>query len=371
MSVFIKISSQLYKHVAKPIFFTINPETFHNIATSFGETLGEVEFIRNFTKKLLGKRYPNLKQEISGIEFVSPMGLAAGYDYEAKAVNLLGPLGFGFNTVGTITNEPFDGNPKPRLGRLPKSKSIMVNKGFKNRGAVMTYKALKKKKTYIPMGVSIGQTNKEYDNLDQAIQDILQAFKIFETPGLKLSYYELNISCPNLHTNISFYKPTNLEKLLKEVKKLKIKKPIFIKMPINESNTNYLKMVDVIVRHGIEGVIVGNLQKDRTNSALVKSEIKWKVGNFSGLPTQARSNELIKLTYQKFGGKLIVIGCGGVFSTEDAYRKIRLGANLVQLITGLIYEGPTLVAQINKELSERIKQDGYKNIYEAVGVDNA
>lgn len=367
---FISISTFFYKHVSKPIFFTINPETFHDFATSTGQVMGKSSFIKSLIRKLLGKRYSNLKQEIYGIKFLGPIGLAAGYDYEAKAVDILEPIGMGFSTVGTITNDEYTGNPKPRLGRLPKSKSIMVNKGFKNRGARMTRKALEKKEMIIPLGVSIGQTNRNYQNINEAINDILQAFKIFEEPGLKHSYYELNISCPNLHTNISFYRTANLENLLREVQNLKIKKPIFIKMPINETNQNFTKMLDIILRRGIKGIIVGNLQKDRKNPAIVKSELKWKMGNFSGLPTQARSDELINLAYKHTRGKLLIIGCGGIFSTEDAYRKIKLGATLVQMITGLIFEGPAVVAKINKELSERVKADGFKNISEAVGIDN-
>jgi len=370
MTVFINGLTFIYKHFSKPIFFTINPETFHNLATTTGQFMAQIKPIRLVTQKILGKRYPNLKQELLGIEFAGPIGLAAGYDYEAKVVDMLGSIGMGFSTVGTITNEPYDGNPKPRLGRLPKSKSLMVNKGFKNRGARMTRKALEKKKMHIPLGVSIGQTNKKYKNIDEAIDDILQTFRIFENLPLKNSFYELNISCPNLHTNINFYNSTNLKKLLTLVKKLKIEKPIFIKMPINETNANFIKMIDIIVRHRVDGVIVGNLQKDRTNKTLVKSEIKWKVGNFSGLPTQARSDELVALAYHHTKGKLLIIGCGGIFTTEDAYRKIKLGASLVQMITGLIYEGPAVVAKINKELSEQIRKDGFKNLNEAIGIDN-
>ena len=141
-------------------------------------------------------------------------------------------------------------------------------------------------------------------------------------------------------------------------------------MPINESNQSVRKMLDVIMKHNIKGVILGNLQKDRTNPALLKEEIKWQKGNFSGLPTQKRSDELISLAYKYCKGKLIIIGCGGIFSPEDAYRKIKLGASLVQLITGLIYEGPLLVAKINQELPKLLESDGFKNISEAIGSEN-
>ncbi len=371
MVMLFSIFTFIYKNFTKRIFFLIDPELFHNLITSLGELFGKSKIFRDISEKLMAKKYPILKQEITGIKFDAPLGLAAGYDYEAKVVKVLPSFGFGFNTVGTITNLPYSGNPKPRLGRLPKSKSLMVNKGFKNKGARWTAEKLANQTFQIPLGISIGKTNtKIKETQKDAIADILQAFTVFEDSNIKNAYYELNISCPNLYGKISFYPPKNLDELLSAVDNLKLSKPVFIKMPINETDSSTLKMLDVIVRHKITGVIIGNLQKDRKNPEIIKSEIKWKVGNFSGLPTQKRSDELIALAYKHYKNKLIIIGCGGIFSTEDAYRKIKLGATLVQLITGLIFEGPMLVAKINKELSENLKKDGYKNISEAIGTSN-
>jgi dihydroorotate dehydrogenase len=145
-------------------------------------------------------------------------------------------------------------------------------------------------------------------------------------------------------------------------------KPIFIKMPINETNKDVLEMLQVISKHKIAGVIFGNLQKDRKDKALVQSEVaKFPVGNFSGRPTYARSNELIELTYRNFKDRFVIIGTGGVFSAKDAYRKIVLGASLVQLITGLVFEGPQVVSQINQELISLLKKDGFTNIRQATG----
>ncbi len=253
------------------------------------------------------------------------------------------------------------------LGRLPKSKSLMVNKGFKNLGASKTADKLTNQTFKIPLGISIGKTNtKTKETQKSAIADILQAFDIFEKANIKNAFYELNISCPNLYGNISFYPAKNLDELLSAVDELKLNKPIFIKMPINESDASTVKMLDVIVRHKIAGIIIGNLQKDRKNPILIKEEMKWKTGNFSGLPTQKRSDELITLAHKHCKNKLVIIGCGGIFSAEDAYRKIKLGASLVQLITGLIYEGPLLVAKMNKELPKLLEKDGFKNINEAI-----
>jgi len=367
-----KIFKIIYKNLAKPLFFLFDPEFIHNLITSLGEITSNISPLNNFLKSVFAKKNKKLEQTIVDLKFTSPIGLAAGFDYYAKLTQILPSMGFGFQTVGTITNHEYEGNPKPRLGRLPKSRSLMVNKGYKNKGAIKTVEKLTNKNFTIPVGISIGKTNthKKETQLD-AVNDIISAFKTFESSTVKNAYYELNISCPNLYGNISFYPPKNLDQLLTNVDKLKIKKPIFIKMPINETNSATKKMLDVIIKHKIKGVIFGNLQKDRNDKSLVKEEVsKFKVGNFSGKPTEKRSNELIKFAYKNYGKKLIIIGCGGVFSTEDAYTKIKLGASLIQLITGLIFEGPTLVAQINEELPKLLQKDGFKNISEAIGKDN-
>ncbi|OGH07592.1 MAG: dihydroorotate dehydrogenase (quinone) [Candidatus Levybacteria bacterium RBG_13_35_9] len=371
--------SIFYKNVLKNIFFLFDAETTHNFATSAGEIIGKTYF-NTMLKNIFSKRYPSLEQEIGGIKFKNPIGLAAGFDYDGRLTQILPSLGFGLETVGTITNLPYKGNSKPRLGRLPKSKSLMVNKGFKNEGAVKISQNLAKSNFEIPLGISIGMTNpgktlseakSASDGQKTAIEDILSAFRIFEDSNIKSSYYELNISCPNLFGNISFYPPKNLDELLTAVDRLKITKPIIVKMPINKTDKQILGMLEVISKHNIKGVIFGNLQKDRNDSALFPDEVKkFKKGNFSGKPTEKRSNELIAFAYRHFKKRFLIIGCGGIFSAKDAYKKIKLGASLVQLITGLIYEGPTLIYEINKNLSEMIKKDGFKNINEAVGVDN-
>ena len=364
--------SFIYQNITKRVLFLFDPELVHNFITSQAQFIGRFKTPNKILSKFFAKKSPMIKQKIAGIEFKSPMGLAAGFDYEAKLTQILPPVGFGFNTVGTITNLAYDGNPPPMLGRLPKSKSLMVNKGFKNKGAKITSEKLAKLDFKIPLGISIGKTNTtRVETQKTAIEDVLLAFKIFEDSNIKNLYYELNISCPNLLGNISFYPPKNLDELLSGVDKLKLEKPVFIKMPISKTNDQTLKMLDVIVKHKAAGVIFGNLLEDRNNPALDVIEVsKFKKGNFSGLPTQKRSDELIKLAYKKYGKKLIIIGCGGIFSAADAYRKIKLGASLVQLITGLIYEGPLLVAKINGELPNLLKKDGFKNISEAIGANN-
>jgi dihydroorotate dehydrogenase subfamily 2 len=360
-----------YRFFVKPFLFTQDAEKVHNSITSMGERMGKSGLVRKAIEFAIKSDEPRLSQTLAGIEFKSPIGLAAGFDYEVKLTQILPSLGFGFETIGTITNKAYEGNPSPRLGRLPKSRSLFVNKGFKNAGAKKIAQKLTPMKFSFPLGVSIGRTNSlTLTTQKKSIEDIVQAFITFEKSKVRNSYYELNISCPNLKGNITFYPPKNLEDLLSAVDKLKLSRPVFVKMPIEKSDKEVLAMLNVIAKHSPAGVIFGNLQKDRTNKAFVKEEIvKWEglKGNFSGKPTYERSNELISLCYKHYKKRFVIIGCGGVFSAEDAYEKIRRGASLVQLITGLVYQGPQLVSQINAGLISELEQKGFTSIREAIG----
>lgn len=357
----------------KPLFFLIDPEFVHVSMVGMGELMGKFSLKRKFIAAFLRIENKKLAQNIAGVHFANPVGLSAGFDYEARLTQILPSIGFGFETVGTITYSPYGGNTRPMLGRLPKSKSLMVNKGFKNLGAGETMRRMSKLYFEMPVGISIGRTNgKKNMTQKQSVEDVVKAFTLFEKSRVKHSYYELNISCPNLYGNISFYPSRYLRQLLDAVQKVKITRPVFVKMPIEKSDKEVKEMLSIISQFSIiHGVIFGNLQKDRKDPSLDQDEVKrFKVGYFSGKPTEKRSNELIKLSYRLYKKRFIIVGCGGIFSAEDAYKKIRLGASLVQLITGMIYQGPGLIGQINLELLELLKRDGFKHISQAIGVDN-
>lgn len=364
--------SFIYKTTVKPTLFLFDAEFIHHTMTSVGNTLGKFEISKNITKSLFYYKHKSLSQKINGVNFDNPIGLSAGFDYDADLTQIIGDVGFGFSTIGTVTNIPYEGNPAPRLGRLPKSKSLLVNKGFKSKGAEAISRKLNSQSFSAPIGVSIGRSNSStLKTIDESIEDIKKAFKTFEKSKVKNAYYELNISCPNLihgAKNITFYPPKNLEKLLKEIDSLKLKKPLFIKMPISEDDKSFVAILKVVVKHKVDGIIIGNLLKDRSSDSFDKTEIKnATMGNFSGAPCRRRSSELIALAYKHTAGKLVIIGCGGVFNARDAYEKIKLGSSLIMMITGMIYEGPQVVGQINRELVELLREDGYKNISEARG----
>lgn len=363
--------SFIYRKIIKPILFCFPADNVHTFFLKMGRFLGEKSFFRKLTKKIFRYKNDILNQNVLGIKFKNPVGLAAGFDYDADLINILPSVGFGFHTMGTITKLPYAGNPTPMLGRLPKSRSLLVNKGFKNRGIDAVLKKVKKSGK-IPLGISIGATNKLFKNTDEMSDDIVYSFqKILEKDCF--DYFELNISCPNLinteNLKDKFDEPIGLGLLLNKLSFLKINKPLFIKMYLEKSEGETLTLCEEALKYKfVSGFIFSNLAKDRTNPLFDKKEIEnTGKGNFSGKPTEVLSNNLISIIYKKYKDRFIIIGCGGIFTAGDAYEKIKRGASLVQMITGMIYEGPSVIGGINKDLAKLLKKDGYKNISEAVG----
>lgn len=365
----------LYQKILKPILFSFPADNIHHLFLKTGKLFGESKIARMITSKIFLYENRILTQNVLGYEFKNPIGLAAGYDYEAELIEILPSVSFGYQTIGTITNEAYEGNPKPMLGRLPKSKSLLVNKGFKNPGIDEILKRVKKKKKAIPLGISIGTTNKAYQERSEMVDDIISCFK----KAIKsdyFDYFELNISCPNLinmqNIENKFDSKEGLDLILGRINNLGINKPLFIKMHVEKSEEETLELCNIASRHSIvTGLIFSNLVKDRNNPEFDKEEIsKAGKGNFSGKPTEKLTNNLISVVYKNFSERFLIIGCGGVFTGQDAYEKIKRGATLIQLITGMIYMGPQQIREINKELVELLKKDGYKNINEAIGVYN-
>jgi len=351
-NLFIKIFHLKYRYIFRPIIFKFDSEKVHEFFVWLGIKLGKYKFIKSIIAFFFASPKPTIQKEILGINFTSPIGLAAGFDYEGQLTQILPSLGFGFMTIGTVTNLPYEGNTRPRLGRLIKSRGLLVNKGFKNSGIDNVLNRLKNLDFKIPVGISIGPTNiSAINTVENAIQDIITAFQKTVESQIPFAYYELNISCPNLSGCVSFYPLENLRELLSRITSLKLQKPLFIKMPIERTNEETLEMLEVIKDFPVDGVIFGNLQKDRTHKTIIQSEInKYPKGYASGKPTQKRSTELIRLTKENFDDRFIIIGCGGIFSPKDAQEKLNAGTTLLQLITGLIFEGPQLVAEINSNL---------------------
>lgn len=310
-------------------------------------------------------RSPALEQTIHGLAFSNPVGVSAGFDKNVQAVPLLESIGLGYATVGSVTGHACAGNDRPWFQRLPAEKSIVVNAGLPNQGSYAISRQLRRDKhtarRRIPLVISVARTNSRASSTDrEAIEDYIRGITRLKDFA---DAFELNISCPNTYGGEPFTTPSRLEKLLSAVDALALSQPIFVKMPSNLPWPQFDTLLGVITRHTIHAVTIANLRKDRTGIDIDPS-IK---GNLSGRPTQARSDELIGRTYSKYGTRLTIIGVGGIFTAEDAYAKIKQGASLVGLVTGLIYEGPQLVGDINAGLERLMKADGFTHISQAIG----
>jgi len=348
------VSRLIYKGIVKKACFLIDPEKVHNRFISLGRFLGNSWLSKYLINASFGYRNNMLEQNILGIKFSNPVGISAGFDKNAELLNILGDVGFGFAEVGSVTYNSCSGNPGVRLIRIPEKKSIWVNLGLNNKGAVEISKSLRGRNFSIPFGISIAKTNcRETVNVNAGIKDYIESLKEFEGTG---EYYTLNISCPNAYGGQPFHKPELFALLLKEFSKLKIKKPVFVKLSPDIKKQDIDKIISLSYKYNISGFICSNLTKTGNKS-----------GGLSGKIVESKANALLSYIYKKTGRDFILIGTGGIFSAEDAYKKIKSGASLVQLITGMIYEGPGLISGINMGLVRLLKEDGYLNISEAIG----
>lgn len=342
-----------YRVFIKPTLFMFDPELVHHLAIATGVTIGRSQTLKLLLSSALGFQTPVTSKQLAGISFPNVVGLSAGYDYNGDLTGTLATVGFGWQTIGTVTFAAYEGNEAPRLTRFPLSKSILVNKGLKNVGAPAIILKLTGVHFPIPTGFSIASTNRAFSSDREQLLDIVKCFRLFEHSPLKHAYYELNISCPNTFGGEPFTTPKRLEALL-TVLDVVVKRPIFVKLPIDLPDQVFSSLLAVCNRHTIVGLIIGNLTKDKKNPDVDPSErAKWQsmAGNLSGKPTFNRSNRLITLADKLYGSRFVIVGTGGIFTVKDAEIKIKAGADLVQLITGMIYEGPQLIGQINRHLA--------------------
>ena len=362
-----KVNHSLYKHLLKPVLFQHDPEYVHDKMTEFGEFLGNSTLGQKLTKTFFDYENSALRQKIFGIHFSNPIGLSAGFDKDAKLTGILPHIGFGFAEAGSITGSGCAGNPKPRLWRLPHSQSLSVYYGLKNDGSKAIAKRLSRKHFAIPIGMNIAMTNcNDNLNIKNAVMDYAQAFRTLEPIG---NYLTINISCPNTTGGQPFINDYNLDYLLDILDEIPSKKPIFLKLSPDLDEEGIDKILEVAKAHRVSGIICTNLTKKRFNFSNLEKKIPIR-GGLSGKPLSKLSDKMISYIYKKEGKRFILIGSGGIFNAEDAYRKIRLGASLLQLITGMIYEGPQVISEINQGLVKLLKRDGFANISEAVGIDN-
>jgi dihydroorotate dehydrogenase len=371
LSVRALINSVTYRFILKPVIFLWKPEIAHNKLKAFGKIMSANSFGRSVLKFLFYYQHKSLHTVVDGISYSNPIGLSAGFDKDGELTDAYPAMGFGFAELGSFTGEICPGNPGVgrRLFRMPKSKSILVWYGLNNQGAIAISKSLKDKKFTIPIGVSAAKSNLTAKFvLANSIADYLKTLQAFTGIG---DYFTINISCPNTQDSEPFIDKNNLDALLSAISKVREKnRPIYIKLAADLSEAEIDIIVDACLEHKMDGVVLTNLAKPEFNQEYIKEELTFHKGAMSGLPLQRIATNVVRHVYRRSQGKLTIIGVGGVFNADDAYEKITSGANLVELITGMIFDGPQVIGEINRGLVELLKKDGFNSIEQAVGSRN-
>lgn len=353
-----------YRGIVKRIAFTQDPEATHDRISNFGRILGTTSIGRGLTSLMFNYQDPHLTTHIAGLPFRNPVGLSAGFDKEGRLLDILPSVGFGWIEIGSITGSPSAGNPKPRLWRLPKSTSLVVHFGLNSSGSAAVAERLRGRTWPIPVALSIAKANRpEFDSRDAGIADyVLAATNLRGIGAMRV----INISCPNTTGGEPFCEPTALDELLQALQNMIHEYPTFVKLPADVGNNEIERIVDVCQRRNIAGFICTNLTRHREH---VRDAVIPPKGGLSGKIVEARSNEVLALVARQTQGKMPIVGVGGIMSAADAYTKIKLGASLVSLITGMIYRGPMVVSEINRGVARLLQRDGFTSVSEAVGKD--
>ena len=337
--------SAMYKSILRPILFKSDPEEIHHFTFSSVRRLFKVPGSKNIIKKLYQVNDTRLEREVFGLKFKNPVGLAAGFDKDAKLYKELSHFGFGFIEIGTVTPKPQPGNPKKRLFRLKEDQAIINRMGFNNGGVAEAVVRLQKNKNVL-IGGNIGK-NKVTPN-DEAVNDYILCFNALFSV---VDYFVVNVSSPNTPGLRELQDKEPLTKLLATLQDLNAqkekRKPILLKIAPDLTEDQLLDIIDIVATTKIDGVIATNTTISREGLTSVNKE---ETGGLSGKPLTKRSTEVIRFLSEKSNKAFPIIGVGGIHSAQDALEKIEAGASLVQLYTGFIYEGPQLIKDINTEL---------------------
>ncbi|MDA7026354.1 quinone-dependent dihydroorotate dehydrogenase [Bacillus sp. CLL-7-23] len=356
----------------KKALFQFDPEKTHKLAINFLKMIQSMAIARQMFENRLTINDKRLETQCLGLKFQHPIGLAAGFDKNAEVYRALSCLGFGAVEVGSITPQPQDGNTKPRLYRLPEDQAIINRMGFNNDGMAIIKKRIENQpKISVPLGINLGKNKSTL--IEEAHLDYEKGLEHFYLLG---EYFVINISSPNTEhlRNLQFV--SSLEPFLDSIMKKRVAlasqysvyKPILLKIAPDLNDEEIDQIIHTSIKQGIDGFIITNTTVKREH---LQSTHKRESGGLSGKPLASVSNEIIKRVYRITQGDVPIIGSGGVFTGRDAYEKMKAGANLIQLYTGFIYQGPAIVKHINNEFISLMNQDQVASISEIVGIDSS
>tara|TARA_R110002012_G_scaffold32899_3_gene96677 strand:+ start:11716 stop:12738 length:1023 start_codon:yes stop_codon:yes gene_type:complete len=340
----------MYKALVKSLFFLLSPEKAHYLAMDLLSLICKTPGGKWLISRLFSYQRPSLEKEVFGIKFPNPVGLAAGFDKDARWIDSLDALGFGFIEIGTLTPKAQDGNPKPRLFRLPEDESLINRMGFNNQGVDAAVARLRQRKSRVIVGGNIGK-NKVTPN-EKAVDDyVLNFLKLFDV----VDYFVVNVSSPNTPNLRALQEKEPLKELLSSLQTVNLSKPapkpILLKIAPDLTNSQLDDVVEIVTETGIAGIIATNTTISRDGLVTDRQKVEQiGAGGLSGKILKSRSTEVIRYLHEKTGGSIPIIGVGGISTAADAKEKLDAGASLVQVYSGFIYEGPAIVKNILKQL---------------------
>jgi dihydroorotate dehydrogenase len=345
----------MYKSLLRPVFFLFNPETIHHWVMGILKIIGKIPGKRLALKWFFTVKDKRLEKELFGIRFPNPVGVAAGFDKNAEVFEELSALGFGFVEIGTVTPKAQPGNPKPRLFRLSKDHALINRMGFNNNGLEQAVRQLKKRKSKMIIGGNIGKNTLTPNAI--AYQDYEENFK-----GLfnYVDYFVVNVSCPNISDLKELQDQDALMEILNKLQAINNskpkRKPVLLKISPDLNDKQLDEVIDIVRLTKIDGVVATNTSIKR-NLPGYGSEVVAAIGNggLSGSPVRDRSTEVIRYLATKSNKAFPIIGVGGIFTASDALEKLDAGADLIQVYTGFIYEGPFIAKNINQTILNRMK----------------
>ncbi|BDD82693.1 dihydroorotate dehydrogenase (quinone) [Tsukamurella pulmonis] len=360
------MSQAIYRSLLK-VMFLVSPERIHHLVFGLIRGTTAVPPVRAGIRRALAHRDPILEQTVFGVRFPAPVGLAAGFDKNARAVNGWGALGFGFAEIGTVTAHPQPGNPTPRLFRLPDDHALINRMGFNNYGSGAAANELRKRDagpTAVPIGANIGKT--KVTPLEGAADDYRISAMLL---GPLADFIVVNVSSPNTPGLRDLQATESLRPVLQAVLDT-VSVPVLVKIAPDLADEDVDAVADLALELGLAGIVATNTTISREGLSTPAAEVEAiGAGGLSGLPVKARSLEVLRRLAARVGDDLVLISVGGIDSADDVYERIRAGASLVQVYTQFIYGGPAWTRSVHKELAARLRADGFASISEAVGVD--
>jgi dihydroorotate dehydrogenase len=352
--------------IARRALFQLPAERAHEVVIGGLSSLPRPA--RRLISAISTTRDPSLRTRAWGIDFRTPIGLAAGLDKSGTAFNALGALGFGFVEIGTITAHAQPGNPKPRLFRLPRDRALLNRMGFNNPGAEAVADRLATAPIEVVLGINIGKS--KVTPLEGATEDYLRSISLLERFA---RYLVINVSSPNTPGLRELQDAQPLRNLLRAVigeggNRSARRVPVLLKLAPDLTDRQIDQAVEIATEEGIAGIVAVNTTVSREGLATSPDQIeRLGAGGISGAPLRDRASEVVARIYRHVGGSMPIVGVGGIFTADDAWERIRAGASLIQIYTGFVYEGPAVVKRINEGIAMRLRASGYRTIGEAVG----